>query len=142
MHTTTDRSPEELHQTGLDIIEELRAEYAEIGGRVLGTDDLGAIFQHLRFDEDMRWTSEDELLRDARAAIERLPERTRTVFLMHRFAGLKYRDIGTRLGISVSAVEKHIARASISLLNWIDDEGDEAQQNGQAPKPAKCAATR
>jgi uncharacterized protein (DUF885 family) len=74
VHTTTDRSPEELHQTGLDIIEGLRAEYAEIGGRVLGTDDLGAIFAHLRFDEDMRWTSEDELLAAAREAISRAEE--------------------------------------------------------------------
>jgi uncharacterized protein (DUF885 family) len=74
VHTTTDRSPEELHQTGLNIIESLRAEYAEIGSRALGTADLGEIFEHLKFDKAMRWTSEDELLRDARAAIERAEE--------------------------------------------------------------------
>ena len=31
VHTTTDRTPDDLHQTGLDIIERLTEEYAEIG---------------------------------------------------------------------------------------------------------------
>jgi uncharacterized protein (DUF885 family) len=74
VHTTTDRSPDELHQTGLDIIEGLRAEYAELGNRVLGTDDLGEIFQRLRFDQDLRWRTEDELLIAAREAIRRAEE--------------------------------------------------------------------
>lgn len=71
VHTTTDRTPDELHETGLAIVERLRAEYAELGRRVLGTDDLGEIFQKLRFDERFRWTSADELLDAARRAISR-----------------------------------------------------------------------
>jgi uncharacterized protein (DUF885 family) len=71
VHTTTDRTPEELHQTGLDIIEGLRAEYAELGAKVLGTADLPEIFRRLRFDDDLRWRSEDELLAAAREAIAR-----------------------------------------------------------------------
>jgi RNA polymerase sigma factor (sigma-70 family) len=71
-----------------------------------------------------------ERLSRARAALDRLPERTRTVFIMSRFAKMKYRDIAARLGIGVSAVEKHIAKASLSLANWIDDERDEAGRTG------------
>jgi len=71
VHTTTDRTPDELHETGLAIVDQLRAEYAELGQRVLGTDDLGEIFQKLRFDEQFRWTSADELLDAARQAISR-----------------------------------------------------------------------
>ena len=71
VHTTTDRSPDELHQTGLDVIESLRAEYAELGGKVLGTDDLAEIFRRLRFDEALRWRTAEELLDAARAAISR-----------------------------------------------------------------------
>lgn len=71
-----------------------------------------------------------ERLSRARTALARLPERTRAVFVMHRFDRLKYRDIAARLGISVSAVEKHIAKASLSLANWIDDEGDDTSRTG------------
>lgn len=45
------------------------------------------------------------------AALEDLPERTRFAFVLHRFEGLRQREIAQRLGISVSAVEKHIVRA-------------------------------
>lgn len=40
-----------------------------------------------------------------------LPERTRVVFLLHRFEELKYAEIATRLDISVSSVEKHMMEA-------------------------------
>lgn len=40
-----------------------------------------------------------------RALLE-LPERTRLVFVLHRFEGIKYSEIALRLGISVSSVEK------------------------------------
>jgi uncharacterized protein (DUF885 family) len=71
VHTTTDRTPEELHDTGLAIIDALRAEYSELGQRALGTGDLAEIFHRLKFDEDLRWNTEDELLDGAREAILR-----------------------------------------------------------------------
>ena len=45
------------------------------------------------------------------ATLEDLPERTRFAFVLHRFEGMKQQEIARRLGISVSAVEKHIVRA-------------------------------
>jgi uncharacterized protein (DUF885 family) len=71
IHTTTDRTPDELHETGLSIMDQLRAEYAELGRRVLGTEDLGEIFHRLRTDDSMRWDTADELLDAARHAITR-----------------------------------------------------------------------
>lgn len=50
--------------------------------------------------------------------LEQLPLRTRQVFEMHRLDQLKYREIAERLGISQSAVEKHIARAALFLGQW------------------------
>lgn len=44
-------------------------------------------------------------------ALEELPERTRAVFVLRRFEGLRHREIARRLGVSVSAVEKHMVRA-------------------------------
>lgn len=61
-----------------------------------------------------------ERLSRAHAALNQLPERTRIVFLMHRFSKAKYREIAVHLGISVSAVEKHIARAAFALATSID----------------------
>jgi RNA polymerase sigma-70 factor (ECF subfamily) len=43
--------------------------------------------------------------------IDRLPERTRTIFRRFRLDGETRPGIATDLGISVSAVEKHLARA-------------------------------
>jgi RNA polymerase sigma-70 factor (ECF subfamily) len=45
------------------------------------------------------------------AAIDRLPERTRTIFRRFRIDGETQPRIAHDLGISVSAVEKHLARA-------------------------------
>ena len=65
-----------------------------------------------------------ERLSCARAVLTELPERTRTAFLMHRLTRAKYREIAVELGISVSAVEKHIARAALALAKSIEQEGD------------------
>jgi RNA polymerase sigma factor (sigma-70 family) len=56
-----------------------------------------------------------EALKVALAALDRLPERTRTVFVLRRLEAMPYRDIAGRLGISVSAVEKHMVRAVAHL---------------------------
>ncbi|SFQ31788.1 Uncharacterized conserved protein, DUF885 familyt [Amycolatopsis arida] len=72
VHTTvTHRTPDELHETGLAVIEGLAAEYREIGSRVFGSTDLGEIFTRLRTDPALRWRDADELLDTARAAITR-----------------------------------------------------------------------
>ncbi len=71
IHTTTDRTPDELHQTGLDVIARLSEEYAEIGSRVFGTRDLAEIFAKMTNDPAMRWRDADELLGSARTAVSR-----------------------------------------------------------------------
>jgi RNA polymerase sigma-70 factor (ECF subfamily) len=53
----------------------------------------------------------DDLRRSLDHALEGLPERTRTIFMMHRFDELGYREIQHRLGISMPAVEYHMMRA-------------------------------
>ncbi|HEY0680790.1 MAG TPA: sigma-70 family RNA polymerase sigma factor [Steroidobacter sp.] len=62
-----------------------------------------------------------ERLARVRAGLKELSPRTREVFLMHRFDGLKYVEIAEKLSISVSAVEKHIARAMQFLAEWTKD---------------------
>lgn len=45
------------------------------------------------------------------AAIAELPPKCREVFLLHKFDGLSHGEIGERLGISRSMVEKHVMKA-------------------------------
>jgi DNA-directed RNA polymerase specialized sigma24 family protein len=39
---------------------------------------------------------------------------------MHRLNNLKYHEIASQLGISQSAVEKHIAKAVLFLTEWTE----------------------
>lgn len=59
-------------------------------------------------------------LERVREGLSRLTPRTREIFLMHRLDELKYREIAERLGISQSAVEKHIAKAALFLTEWTE----------------------
>jgi len=45
------------------------------------------------------------------AALRRLPERTRDIFILRCYEGLKHAEIAQLQGISVRAVEKHVAKA-------------------------------
>jgi len=56
-----------------------------------------------------------------REAIEGLPVRCREVFVLHRFEGLRQREIAARLGITQSTVEKHIAAALVHLRRELAD---------------------
>lgn len=53
----------------------------------------------------------NELLQNYEHALEKLPEKQRTVFLLSRMDGLKYFEIADNLGVSVKAVEKRMKNA-------------------------------
>jgi RNA polymerase sigma factor (sigma-70 family) len=65
------------------------------------------------------WPPADEVvyarqrLRSVEAAVARLPPRCREVFWYNRVDGLSYAQVAAHLGISASAVEKHMARACL-----------------------------
>lgn len=80
-------------------------------------DHDGSLLADLSPMPDEALASRQKLQR-VREGIARLPERTREIFIMHRLEGLKYREIAARIGISQSAVEKHIARATLFLTDW------------------------
>ncbi|WP_245617258.1 DUF885 domain-containing protein [Amycolatopsis taiwanensis] len=71
VHTTTEATAQELHETGLAVISSLAEEYRELGARVFGTTELAEIFRRLRTDPELRWTSGEELLDAARSAVAR-----------------------------------------------------------------------
>jgi RNA polymerase sigma factor (sigma-70 family) len=61
----------------------------------------------------------EQRLRRLELGLQRLTPRSREVFLLHRSEGLSYVQIATRLDISVSMVEKHVARAAFFLRDWM-----------------------
>jgi RNA polymerase sigma-70 factor (ECF subfamily) len=50
-------------------------------------------------------------LRALLASVKELPEQCRKVFVMHKIDGLSYAEVAAALGISRSAVEKHMMAA-------------------------------
>ena len=57
----------------------------------------------------------DALAEAARYAVERLPERSRQAYVLHREHGMSYAEIAAIMGVSVKTVENHLARAVRSL---------------------------
>lgn len=94
--------------------------------RVTHHADAHEPFDHTRHS-DADFSPEHVLLGRERLArttalLLELPERTRVIFLLRRLEGLRYQDIAARLGISVSAVEKHVQRAVTHLIHRADAE--------------------
>ncbi len=50
----------------------------------------------------------------------RLSEKTRDIFLSHRVDGMTYQVIAQRHGLSISTVEKHVAKATLQLTTWME----------------------
>lgn len=60
-------------------------------------------------------------LAQAMDVVAHLPERTHTIFILCRFEGMTYPEIARCLGISVSAVEKHMRRAMLALMERLGE---------------------
>ena len=61
----------------------------------------------------------DQCLERMRVALDAVSQRTRDIFFMQRLDGLSYAQIAQRVGVSISAVEKHMA----SALAILDEAG-------------------
>jgi uncharacterized protein (DUF885 family) len=70
-HTTTDLTPDEIHRIGLDLLTDLRAEWAELGGAVLGTDDVTEILTRLRDDPALRFRTGAQIVTAVTEALHR-----------------------------------------------------------------------
>jgi RNA polymerase sigma factor (sigma-70 family) len=56
-----------------------------------------------------------ESLKEVMRALDELGDRTRDIFMLSRLEKMKHRDIAALYGITVSAVEKHLSKASLHL---------------------------
>jgi RNA polymerase sigma factor (sigma-70 family) len=67
----------------------------------------------------------EQRLQRAKQALDALSPRAREVFLLHRAEGYSYGQIAQRLGIGLSTVEKHMAKAALFFDAWLDKEDAE-----------------
>ncbi|MCW3837230.1 RNA polymerase sigma factor [Sphingomonas canadensis] len=78
---------------------------------------------HVPFEEDAisaanevsRLEARDSLAR-IEAVMRRMKPKTREIFMAHRLDGLSYNEIAERTGMSVSGIEKQMAKAMTMLL--------------------------
>ena len=70
-NTTTTLGAQEIHDLGLEQIASLEDEYSALGGEVLGTSDVPAIYDRLRTDPALRHHDAAEILADCETAFAR-----------------------------------------------------------------------
>jgi RNA polymerase sigma factor (sigma-70 family) len=63
-----------------------------------------------------------ERLHHLKAGLAALSPRRREVFLLNRVEGYSLVQIAERMNLSLSMVEKHMAKAVLFLTDWMDDE--------------------
>jgi RNA polymerase sigma-70 factor (ECF subfamily) len=65
--------------------------------------------------------AQQRLLR-MKAGLDQLSPRRREVFVLNRIEGYSFPQIARQLGITLSAVEKHAAKAVLEMTDWMEGE--------------------
>ena len=101
-----------LFHTAANLLRERARKAARRPGDTAHTDEIDAAVEEFSPERIL-------LGREAYArmveALQELPERTRTIFVLNRFEELSAAEIARRLGVSVSTVEKDMMRAIAHL---------------------------
>ena len=72
-------------------------------------------------------------------ALASLPPECRTAFLMRKMDGLRVKEVARRLDLSVSAVEKRVARSLVLINAWLIQQGHDPAEFGAALAKARYA---
>lgn len=99
--TTTDMSPDEIHQFGVDEVARIHAEMRGVMDEVGFEGELQAFFDHLEAEERFYYTDEEELLQGYRDLQAKVNEALPTMF-----------DIFPKADYEVKAVPEFMAQSS------------------------------
>ncbi|ANO50110.1 hypothetical protein BA177_01750 [Woeseia oceani] len=77
--------------------------------------------RHVEWLDPSRIASNHEAIDKLAASVSALPKRTRDIFVLYRFEGMSQDDIADSIGISRSAVKKHVAKALRYLVIQLRD---------------------
>jgi uncharacterized protein (DUF885 family) len=126
MHTTTGQTPEQLHQTGLEMIARLDGELARLGGA-----PADEVRDRIRTDPAMRYQSEDEVLAIARAALERAEQEAPKWFgrLPVKRCAVEPVPLGQAAGQSVAYYSPNTATYHANTYRWQERDRCVAEAN-------------
>lgn len=99
-----------LRNRCLNVLKEARLREGKLTLASLEVNELQHLY-HLDFLEKEEKSLEEELMVSFHQAVETLPPRMKEVFLRCKVEGHRQKDVADDLGISVKAVEKHVAEA-------------------------------
>ena len=91
--TTTDLSPEQIHQIGLDEVARIQGEMAKVMEQVGFKGDLQAFFEYLNTDPEFYFTREEDLIAGYNALRERLDLAVPAMFRRMPKAGFEIRPV-------------------------------------------------
>ena len=97
------------------LVDKFPIEYIE---NIDGEEKLYSLDFALSADEE---TLYEELRKRIQEALSILPEKSREIFLLSRFKGLKNKEIASKLEISTTAVEKHISKSLKKISSYLKD---------------------
>lgn len=92
-HTTTELTPSEIHRTGLELVAQLRDEFAERGQRALGTGDVTDVLHRLREDPTLRFRTRDEIITTVTDALRRAEQALPDWFRNYEIAPCTVREM-------------------------------------------------
>ncbi|MCU1525072.1 MAG: hypothetical protein JWO18_1966 [Microbacteriaceae bacterium] len=91
--TTTNRSPAELHQFGLDILEDLKVEWGAAAELALGERDPKIVSQRMQNDPELRSRSREEVIDIAERALVRADQARNGYFPPYQIPGCVIEEI-------------------------------------------------
>ena len=93
LFTSTDLSPEEIHQIGLDEVSRIQQQMREVMARVGFEGDLQAFFKHLRTSEQFKYGSQQALLDAYESVREQVEARVPELFSLVPQTGYEIRPV-------------------------------------------------
>ncbi|OJV39217.1 MAG: RNA polymerase subunit sigma-70 [Bacteroidia bacterium 43-41] len=63
----------------------------------------------------------DEIQKIVESTLDKLPPRTRQIFILNRYQGLSYQDIANQMDLSIKTIEFHISKALAQLRFSLKD---------------------
>jgi len=115
---------------------ESRKNSRSANGHLQEVEDVSQILDEEQSTQD-EWLDGRKKLIQFSKAVAHLTPQCRRAFLMRRIDGLQYKQIANRMGISVSAVEKHVANGLLKCNRHLRAKGYEPSEFGAALKVAQ-----
>mgnify|MGYP002783915162 FL=1 len=85
--------------------------------RIVPLADGEVVLQHLAANQTQELLDADEMAEQITRALELLPPKCKTVFVLSRYEEMSYKEIAENLDISVKTVENQISKALDILRN-------------------------